>query len=738
MSNPLYVNILWHMHQPFYKDLAADRYIMPWVGLHATKDYLDMPLLVGDYPNVHATFNMVPSLLEQLDEYAQGTAIDNYNVLANKRTEDLSEDERIDLLSKFFSAHYDRMIAPHPRYAELARMKGWPQSRQELVQAAGQFTTADLRDLQCWFYLVWIDPMLRERDERLKAFMAKQRHFSEEDKQEILAITRELTGRVVPEMKRLWDDGSIEIATTPYYHPILPLLVDTNIARRARPKIALPSQRFQRPEDARRQIEMGLEYFEKIFGRRPAGMWPSEGSVCPELIPMFAEAGVRWIATDEGVLGCSLGEHFWREKDGRAHNMDALYRPYIAEHESNEVTMFFRDHYLSDLPGFKYASWAPEAAAADLIRRLEEIRFFMKDQPDPHVVSVILDGENCWEHYEDDGLPFLRAFYGALNDHKSLISVTPSQYLEVVQDHRRLKHLHSGSWINEDYSIWIGHHEDNAAWDLLAQARNDIEARLESPEGKKLDEASRERAWKSIWIAEGSDWNWWYGDDHSSGIDDQFDMLYRRHLVNAYEAVGLEPPARLNLPIAAAADTGLEVQPVSFISPTIEGRLGDFYKWFSAGHFDARRAGDSMHQAVRNIHDLYFGFDLENLYVRADLNPQMLEGGGNVELNIYIHGEQHFRVSCPLDRTKDELHAWVSREDPEKGWIDCDEITTVAVDQIFEIAMPLELLGLSLTQLARLQLALEIDDREVERCPSRAPLVVKIPDEHFEERMWNV
>ncbi len=740
-QHPLYVNILWHMHQPYYKDLKTNEYLMPWVRLHATKDYLDMPLIAAEYPNVHITFNMVPSLLEQIDDYANDIASDPYLRLAKKRAEDLSEEERLQLLTLFFSAQYDRMIKPFPRYHQLYERRGWTHDRCEMRRAALSFSVSELRDLQVWFFLVWIDPYLRERDPRLKALMAKERMYSEQEKLEVLEIGREITQSIMPAMKTLWSAGQIEISTTPYFHPILPLLVDTNIARRARPKIALPTNRFQYPEDAAKQIKLGLDLCEAKFGRRPAGMWPSEGSVSPELVPLFHKEKVTWIATDEEVLSCSLaGERFWRDKNGMVNNLDALYRPYRVTHEGGEVTIFFRDHFLSDLIGFKYAHWNPGDAAADLIRRLEEIQFMLREAPEANIVSIILDGENCWEHYDQDGLIFLRCLYQGLANHRDLKAVTPSEYLTLTQRHRSLPNLHSGSWINHDYSIWIGHVEDNTAWDLLYQARKDVSERIEKAKPGELSEEAVAMAWKSLYVAEGSDWNWWYGDDHSSGIDDQFDELYRRHLINAYLAVGLDPPAVLNIPITAGGNVGLHSQPCAFISPKLDGRVTSYYEWFSAGHYDPSRGGDSMHQAEHAFKGMYFGFDTQYFHLRIDLSDafkseQVTRG---TDLIIYLLSDKNYKIICPLIWDGPQPVGLIMQEQPNSGWIELEGFNSIAIGSIIEISFSLAVFEVTPMKMLHFQAALECDGNEIERCPSRAPLSSTVPGENFEEEMWIV
>lgn len=736
---PLFVNIMWHMHQPFYKDLGTGEYMMPWVRLHATKDYLDMPLLLDEFANVRVTFNMVPSLLEQIEDYAADRAEDPYLRLARKPPEALTADERVELVQNFFNAQPNRMIRPQTRYQQLYERRGWASARQDLHRAAQTFSNGDLRDLQVWFYLAWIDPYLRARDERLQALVKKGARFSEEDKQQVLEIGRQLVSRIIPEMKRLWDEGRIELTTTPYYHPILPLLIDTDLASRARPKICLPAVRFQRPEDAQTQIRMGLDYIEERFGRRPTGMWPSEGSVCPEILPMMHKEGVRWVASDEEVLACSLGnEGFSRDKGGRVNHADALYRPYRVEGTDSETALFFRDHHLSDLIGFKYMNWNPEEAAADLIGRLEAIGGGFHDSSEPHMVSIILDGENCWEHYDQDGLPFLRALYGALDNHKGLQTITPSEYLERYQEQRWLKKLHSGSWINHDYGVWIGHAEDNLAWEMLARVREEAGRVLEGPNKETIDPEARKLAWRSILVAEGSDWNWWYGDDHSSGIDDQFDALYRRHLINAYTALGLDVPGKLLIPIAFSGDTGLQSRPFRFIRPVLDGRVTNYYEWFPAGLYDPQRGGGSMHQSEFAIESLYFGFDAERFYVRLDMaephRPDQSEPSAQVV--IYLLSEKNYRIECSLKGGEGDTPGRVFEEDPQKGWVEQGAYRTWAAERIVEMAFEHERFGIQTNTMLHFQVALEVEGREVERCPAQAPLSTRIPAEDFEERMW--
>ena len=738
---PLHVMFLWHMHQPYYKDVQRAEYVMPWVRLHATKDYLDMPLLAGRFEGVRATFNMVPSLLEQVQDYAAGTAEDRWLRLAEKPADQLCEDERVELLAQFFSAQEERMIRPNRRYGELLDRRGPSREPADLRRAARLFSVGDLRDLQAWFYLSWIDPMLREEDPRLKELATRGRNFTEEEKQEILEIGRAICAQIVPAMRELWERGAIEISTTPYYHPILPLLVDTQIARRARPEMLLPSRRFTRPEDARLQIAMGLDYCEKLFGRRPSGMWPSEGSVCPELMPMFEGEGVKWIATDEDVLAASLGiDRFVRDREGRLLDADRLYRPWIVRHEGSQAAVFFRDHLLSDLIGFRYAGADPQAAALDLVRRLEQAGEMLADREGPHVVSIILDGENCWEHYLDDGRPFLEALYGKLGRHPALKMVTPSAYLAEFPEQRTLDRLHSGSWINRDFTIWIGHPEDNAAWDLLGQARDDLEPVIHhARENGHVDAA--DRATKSLLVAEGSDWNWWYGDDHTSDFDEQFDMLYRRHLENAYAALGLPVPGRLFIPISRGSDGGAQARPRAYLAPFIDGRVSHFFEWFAAVYYGPGQAVDSMHQVQHEIEGLYYGFGRDAFYLRVDparaVTRILAELGATLNVMLFnIDGG--WRIVLPLTRGAARTAARVYEELHDEGWVEREPLTEWAVDQVVELRLPFARFGLAPGVMLRFQVALEQEGIERERCPARSPLSVSVPGDEFEVVHWSV
>lgn len=746
---PLYLALMWHMHQPYYKDIRTGKYIMPWVRLHATKDYLDMVLLLSEYPRIRSTFNMVPSLVEQIDDYVHG-ASDLALDISERPAELLNNSERKFILEKFFAAHFDNMIKPYERYRELFEKRGWAKTDSELERVAQYFQVEDMRDLQVWYNLSWIDPYLRSQDPTLMRLIHKERNFTEQEKAYVLRKHREYLERVVPTYREFQEKGQIEVTCTPFYHPILPLVYDTDLARVARPDIALPRRRFSFPEDANAQVASAVAYHEKMFGSRPKGMWPSEGSVAPEVVPFFANQGVQWIATDEEILGHSVGQFVRRDVNGVVQNPDLLYRPYWAEHHGNRVAMVFRDHFMSDLIGFQYAGWKSEDAAADLVSRLESVARSVRDPSHPYLVSIILDGENCWEHYAQDGLVFMRRFYELLSQSRLVETTRVSDFLERFPPTRTLPRLFTGSWINHDFRIWIGHREDNQSWDYLHEVRDMVAQHIERHRDQ-LTQQQIDTAWKEIFIAEGSDWNWWYGDDHSSGIDEEFDQLYRSHLISACEVIGLPPPSFLLIPITTHGVTGRGREPRAFIHPKIDGRNTTYHEWFAAGNFDPTLGGGSMHQAQYRVRRLYYGFDTSHLYFRFDVDHSVLKSSSSdrVVLNLALIGAQSWKVKIVLhgaaaaaaaaDASNGHRvpQATLGREENSE-FHPTGEITSVAFDQVVELAVPYSMLELLAGDELYFYAALEVNGREIERCPGRAPLRLEVPTADFETKMWMV
>ncbi|HNT37190.1 MAG TPA: glycoside hydrolase family 57 protein, partial [bacterium] len=386
MSKKLHVAFLWHQHQPYYRLPHSNTLTQPWVRLHGLKDYLDMPLRLEEFPRIHQTFNLVPSLLEQLDSYAGNKVTDPFLELSRKRASMLEDEDKLELLKTHFSGNVKTMIAPFPRYFSLHRRI----SSRTFEESLSRLQESDYRDIQVWFNLAWLDPMFRDVDDVPRSLVQKGEDFSEEDKQRLFDYEDSILRRIIPTHKDLQEQGLIEVSTTPFFHPILPLLCDFRSALESEPHAVLPSVEFRHPEDALAQIQMGIELYRSYFGRPPLGMWPSEGSVSPQAVRLIADAGINWIATDEEILSLSLKKPFRRDSNGLLESPTLLYRPYLLDDTQGRLTCIFRDHTLSDLVGFQYYHMEPKKAAKDLVQRLENIH----DQglTDEHLVSIVLDG----------------------------------------------------------------------------------------------------------------------------------------------------------------------------------------------------------------------------------------------------------------------------------------------------------------------------------------------------------
>ena len=732
-DHPLSIAFVWHMHQPYYRDDLTGTSILPWVRMHGIKDYYDMPALLTDFPDIHQTFNLVPSLLKQIQDYVENDASDKFLDMTLKPAEELAHDEKVFLLRNSFMANWDTMIRPYSSYWMLLHRRGKSASPRDLENATRYFTSQDYRDLQVWFNLTWFDPLFKQKDPLVKGLIEKGSGFSEEEKALLIRKQREVLALIIPEYRKLAGLGRIELTTTPFYHPILPLLMDTDLARVATPDIHLPRNRFVHPEDAGIQVERALEYHQRCFGSRPAGMWPAEGSVAEEIIPLLADAGIRWIGTDEGVLARSQGIALERDLGGSMKNPDPLYRPYPAGKADKTVSIVFRDHTLSDLIGFVYSKWDYRNAVHDFLDRLHRIR--KESAGGPRLVSIILDGENAWEHYQNDGRDFFLYLYERLSREEGLRSVTVSEYLELHPAEQRIGRLHAGSWISSNFRIWIGHEEDNRAWDLLGMTRD----ALVQYANRSGDKERIAQAWEEIYIAEGSDWCWWYGDDHFSENDEEFDLLFRTHLMNVYRIIGLDVPDVLRIPVLREdRQARPTVDLTALISPTIDGEVTNYFEWLSAGYYDVARGGGAMHRGDSIISHIYYGFDLQNLYVRLDPS-QSLQDEKAEQLSFFVNfllpksmdaevrvmpGER--RVIAALSRGENTSRQQVAA------------LNNVAANEIIEMAIPFDLLGVKQNDEIHFFVTVEQEGSEIEKWPYRGFIQVKVPTDDFEAMMWQV
>jgi alpha-amylase/alpha-mannosidase (GH57 family) len=735
MGGPLDIVFLWHMHQPFYKDLVTGRYAMPWVRLHGIKDYYDMAHILRDFPAIHQNFNLVPSLIDQVIDYTKGEASGVYLEHSLKPASDLDRAEKVFVLRNFFLANWDNMIKPYPRYWELLLKRGRDVSDPELGRMSRYFSDHDFLDLQVWFNLAWFDPLFKEGDPFIKGLVDKGRDFTEEEKALLIDKQRQVMGLIIPEYRELWEAGQVELSATPYYHPILPLLCDSDIAKVSNPGINLP-QRFRHPEDAVTQVSRAVNRFEEVFGKRPVGMWPSEGSVSEEIIPILADCGIKWMATDEEILAKSLDIVLDRDFSGVSKKPEVLYRPYRAKSDGRAMNVVFRDHTLSDLIGFVYSKWDPSNAVDDFIGRLGRIRKDLAAKKTDGLVTIVLDGENAWEHYRNDGRDFLYRLYERLSREDEFKVVTISEHLEKSSEPDTLPKLFPGSWIGHNFNIWIGHEEDNAAWDALSKTRGDLEEFAKEP---GVDEKKLSLAWEELYIAEGSDWCWWYGDDHTSENDREFDELYRKHLINIYTMLDKIPPDSLFIPIIREdRKSRPTVELTAFISPTLDGEVTSYYEWLAAGYYDVSKTGGTMHRAESVLSHIYYGFDLKDLFIRLDSDRDL--GDAKIkELIFSVHflRPASYRVDIKLDPAEGSVSAFITKyqKGQESG---ITRHPSIAARDIIELALPFEAIEAKPRDEINFFVTVRRGEVELEKWPYRGYIALNVPTEDFEAIMWHV
>ena len=681
----IHLLILWHMHQPQYRDPATGRYVLPWTRLHALKDYFGMVKLLEEFPSLRMTFNNVPALGQQLEEYASGKFRESWFETAFTPAESLTAAQKAEILLRAFQVNHENLMARWPRYVEL-----YQQSRAAGDEAATNFSLNDWRDLQTLSQLAWMDEEYLANDPVVREISARGANFTAENKKALREKQLELLGRVLPEYRRAAERGQIEISTTPFYHPILPLVCDTDVARESNPRSPLIAPPFRHPEDAREQLVRARAWHERVFGKPPVGLWPSEGSVSNAALEIAAELGFRWFATDEGVLGRAILAGFGRDAAGIPDNADRLYSPWRLKLEGDRsIVGFFRDHYISDLVGFVYSRMNQQAAAVDLHRRIRMIGERVQSSR-PLVVSIILDGENAWEYFPGGGREFLRQFYRSIASDPDIRTLTAAEAAEEAGDAPTVSHLVPGSWIQANFDVWAGDAEDVRAWDLLRDARAayaQAQKAREQPEAPSAEKLAA--AYESLLAAEGSDWCWWYGPEHSSANDAEFDALYRSHLTEVYLALGLQAPEALAQPVKRAPERALVVAASARLDVKVDGRESSYFEWLGAGLYSADRRSGAMHGRVYSLHELRYGFDDERLYLRVDSLPGALDDMREFEFHVRVKAVEEILI---VARIRDGALVECSVERDNVCLLKTAGLVDAAFKNIFELSLSRELL----------------------------------------------
>ncbi len=554
-STPLNLALCWHMHQPYYREGIDGSYVLPWVYLHAIKDYSDMAAHLERHPQMRLTVNFAPVLLQQIDDYAAKLAsyLEHGNEMADPLLNLLAgntpipddNEQRVQLISDCQRCNATTMITPYPGFESLVTLGN------QAVELHASHTEPLLDylneqyfiDLLVWYHWSWLGYSLKQTPaaQRLRE---KAHHYDMADRRQLLEMMHDCLANLLPRYRALAESGQIELSMTPYGHPIVPLLNDFNNMACAQPH-ASPPESASYPGGVARSnwhMEQGMAVFQQHFGQPPHGVWLSEGGISPDALELLQQHHIRWTASGEGVWRHSMqrcGLEVEGEEQRRALFMPNRYR-------DNSVRIFFRDDGLSDLIGFVYSGWNATDAVADFIQHLLNIADLLGEEADKHVVSVILDGENAWEYYPDNGFHFLDQLYAALSQHERINPLTPnsaSHALEATQ----LQAFCPGSWVYGSFSTWIGHDEKNRAWDYLVEAKHAYDRIMQ---GDTLSAEQREKASRQLAICEGSDWFWWFGDHNPADSVSDFDRLFRLQLRQLYQLLGEAAPVTLDVPLS--------------------------------------------------------------------------------------------------------------------------------------------------------------------------------------------
>lgn len=707
MANVVFV---WHMHQPYYVNPTTKVAMMPWVRLHAVKGYLDMISVIADFPGVHVNFNLTPVLMLQIKELVDGTIKDLWLEWSRRPATELEENEKLALLEHFFKIHHDNMLRPFPRYAELLAKRGPIFKREEARRELRHWTADDLRDLQTWLNLGWCGFTAERLYPELAALKAKGKYFTEEEKQRVLDIHLEILASIPGRYAEAEQRGQVELTTTPFFHPILPLVYDTEFAERCMPGRARP-QRFSWPQDAKAQLQLAVDQHTQMFGRAPRGLWPSEGSVAPELVPLMQAVGLKYFCTDEENLLQSLRrspEFYGREPDHLE-----VFQGWRVEHEGASINAIFREKPLSDFIGFMAARNEAEHAAQHLITHLRHIADHVPS--DTGLIPIVLDGENAWETFRDGGEGFLRALYGAMERNTDkLTSCTVEDYFQRNPPQRTIHTLHSSSWIMNNFDIWIGEDEENRAWELLGETRTFLEHKRESG---TLAPAQENLALREVYAAEGSDWFWWYGSDFSTDNDGLFDELFRQHLKNVYAICGEMPPPALDRPIIGTIIPTIYQPPRRTLTPKVDGSAGPFFEWANAGCYVGGTENGAMFRGERLLRTLRFGCDQERLYLRLELKKWE-------QLGVAVVFRQPASFSLQSGAVTPGAKGQLTLEAKGKR---AKKLGVYAAGEVVEIGVPLADLGVDVSHPLQFQVKVYQDGIEKECYPESTPIELAAP-----------
>ncbi len=638
MVKKLSVAFIWHFHQPVYQENSNSDFLMPWTRLHATKDYLDMLYRVDNFKKLKLNFNISPVLIDSIEKYINGTH-DIHSRLLISDIETLDDRDKGFILNNFFDANYNNLILKRQYYAELYNKR---YSNENITTS--DFTNQEYSDIMANFTLAWFDETLYSRYPGLEKLSNKQKNYTKEERLEIYNYTIKILKDIIPKYKEYQDKGKIEISTNPYYHPIVPLLLNIKEQKGAYNVDEYPSDILA--DDAYVQTKKSLDRMEEVFGKRPKGIWLPEHCVSSKTVEMLNDLGVSWTVADIGILSETFGKEYIRAFDGSLESpYDISINYKLKSDKEMKTNILFDDSFIANLMSFGYGNYEGKDAANDLYEKIKVVQDKLQNSPrDEHILTIAMDGENCWETYKNDGDEFLTVLYGLIEKDPTLKTVLVSEYLANKKP-TELENIKSGSWIKRNFDLWIGEPVKNVAWMYLSRAKGDVIKFIETSEDEELNKKLLEE----IYIAEGSDWFWWYGEPNDSGRDHIFDLLFRTHLKNIYELMGQKTPDELDVPLISIVGKPIRY-PKDKFTPSLSGSLSTSGEWNNAGYiFLTNGPTFSSNKTVKGI---YYGCDNDNLYFRFEINKDNVKVFKDCIFNeLYLYLKSSDLSGAPISLT---------------------------------------------------------------------------------------
>ena len=630
----LNIAFIWHFHQPNYQEKYDGEFLLPWVRLHASKDYLDMLKRMDKFPNLKLNFNFSPILLKSLQKYSSG-AYDIHQKMLLKDEKEFTNEDKVFILNNYFDLNYKNMVLKRPYYTELYNRRADAQ-----ILNYDMFSLQEYSDIMANYTLSWIDNLFFDDYPDLEQLTKKEKNYTLSDRKRIVEIQLDIINRILTEYKIYQDENRIEVSTSPFYHPVIPLLIDFK-NKEIKNFDNLPDN-LSFLDDAKKQVDLAISKYEEIFERKPKGMWLSEQCVCPKTAELLSKKGIKWSVLDEGILAKSTKQEFIRDFEGNLENPYNLTINYKTKNK-NSLELLFADSFFANLLNFGYGNYDFKIAANDMYEKIKTIQSKLQNSPrQNHILTIALDGENCWETYANDGSEFLDTLYSLICEDDTLETVRVSDFLE-DNPPEEIESLKSGSWINRNFDLWIGEKTKNLAWLYLSKAHDFW---TEYKNKKNCDSEKAEKAHLELLISQGSDWYWWFGEPNESKNDDIFDYLFRRHLINVYEILGADVPQYLLNPLSNSISRPLR-NPSGFITPSLTCKK-DGSEWHNAGLiFTGDSPTSNVSKLIKNI---YFGRDEENIYLRLELNLSSIKMKfENLENQIAIYfASENAKIYSPM------------------------------------------------------------------------------------------